>query len=91
MWYDESNSFNYGYNVLSIMCNMRSIKLFKDEECKKYTIETDEPKDYVKALALALIYSNFNKLVRKVFSANAKKIYNDRINRIYEQINSTHS
>lgn len=86
IWYDESDSFNYGYNVLSIMCNMSSIKLFKDEECKKYTIETAEPKDYVKTLALALIYSNFNKLVRKVFTAYAKKIYNDRINRIYEQL-----
>ena len=86
IWHDyEDTNINYGYNILSILCNMNKIELNK-EECLPYQINTSDPKNRVKALAIATIYSNFNKLVRRVFTSKARKVTNERLSRIYTQL-----
>lgn len=90
---DEDNSsledFDYGYNVLSIAKNMNdNLTLFSYDECDKFKNngKTLEHKDYVKALAIATIYSNANRIIRTVLSKKAKSIKKNKLNRMYDQM-----
>jgi len=84
--YDKNEKTNSGYKVLSILLNMSKIKLYTNEDFNPYKFETKEPGDRVKALAISLIYSNFNSLARKVLSKKAQTINSDRVNRIHDQL-----
>ena len=83
--YNNNETINYGYNVLSIMLNMKRLELMKEKD-ESFAIETGPSKDKVKTLAIALIYSNFNKLYRRVFTSKAKKINEVRLTRLFEQL-----
>ena len=86
---DNVDKYDYGYNVLSISKNMDdNLQLFTYEECDNFRIDEKKlkQKDYPKALAIAMIYSNANRLIKTVLSKKAKMVKKNQLNRIYDQL-----
>ena len=84
----DDKETNYGLNILNIVyCINYNVELFNKEEFVKTKINvSDKPKDYVRALAIASIYSSVNKIIRNVLANKAKSIKTTYRNKIYKQL-----
>lgn len=80
------NKDEYLNNVLNIYYNMAEIQYFNKDEIEDFKIKCSEPKNKTKALAIAKIYSNANKLFRLVLNEKAKQSRSTILNRLFEQI-----
>ncbi len=90
-WEDEFEGESYGSNICYASLKMSSIELFNDDEYKyknNNDLKTDclRSSDYPKTLAIALIYANSMKLIRRLFSKKAKQLKKNRLERIYHQL-----